>query len=236
MRNAGLRVAAALEGAPGTLNGFVARSHEVETYARDTCRWRQPYTAESAEGQPAVRGEFVQQGGRRFLMTLLGVSAIALGQPEAACPEFPSDDRAHGGETFTLGDWTLIAGAWLATCADGGALWVACSDEGDALTIRMLFPALDAARYSASFGVAGTAVLTTDPLVSDDGSLTLGEADTERLIPLLAAGGELRVALTPATAATTTRDLVFATAGFEEALPWLGCSDADACPARSCGP
>lgn len=177
----------------------------------------------------------MRQRRRWFWVALVALPAIAFGQPKAACPGFLADDRAHGGETFTLGDWTLVAGAWMATCADGGALWVACSDVGDALTIRLLFPALGAASYTASFDAAGTAALTTGPLVSEDGSLTLGEADAERLIPRLAAGAELRVALTPAAAGTPTRDLVFATAGFEEALPWLGCSDADACPARSCG-
>ena len=175
------------------------------------------------------------QGRRWFLVALLALSTIACGQPDAACPGFLGHDLAHGGDTFTVGDWTLVAGAWLATCAEGSALWVACSGEGDALTIHLSVPAPDAPSYTVVFDDAVATVLTAGPLGIADGSIALGEADVERLVATLAEGGALRVTLTPAGAAATARDLVFATAGFEEALPWLGCSDADACPVRSCG-
>jgi hypothetical protein len=178
----------------------------------------------------------MQKCRRRLLVTLLALSGIALGQPGAACPEFPADDRAHGGDTFTIGDWTLVAGAWLATCADGNALWIACSDEGDALVIRLLLGDLAAADYTVSFGDGGAVVVSADALVNADGSIRLRTPEVELLTVALADRDTLRVRVTPTAAKTAARDVVFATAGFAEALPWLGCGDADACPARSCGP
>ncbi|MBW6456048.1 MAG: hypothetical protein K0A98_09170 [Trueperaceae bacterium] len=176
------------------------------------------------------------QGRRWFLVALLAVSGLGLGQTEAACPELPGDDRTYGGEPFVIGGWTLVAGAWLATCADGSALWVACSGEGDALEMRLVFPTLDAPTYTVSFADAVSGILTTGPLGPGDGGLVLGEVGAGRLIAVLTAGDALRVTLTPDGDEAAARDVVFATAGFEEALPWLGCGDADACPARSCGP
>jgi len=183
-----------------------------------------------------MRDPVMQKCRRRLLVTLLVLSGIALGQPGAACPEFAADDRARGGETFTVGDWTLVAGAWLATCADGNALWVACSDEGDALVIRLLLHDLAPAHYTVSFGDGGAVVVSADALVGADGNIRLPKPDVELLIVALAAGDPLHVSATPTAATTAARDVVFATGGFEEALPWLGCGDADTCPARSCGP
>ena len=177
----------------------------------------------------------MQQGRRWFLAAPLALATIAFGQPDAACPAFPSDDLAHGGDTFTVGGWTLVAGRWLATCAQGSVLWVTCADEGDALTIRLSFPALDAPSYAVSFTDAVTAVLTTGPLVSADGGITLDDVDADRVIPMLSSSAVLRVTVTPDGGAEAARDVVFPTAGFEEALPWLGCGAADTCPVRSCG-
>jgi hypothetical protein len=166
----------------------------------------------------------------------VALPAIAFGQPDAACHGFPGNDLARGGDTFTVGDWTLVAGAWLATCAEGGVLRVACADQGSALTIHLSFPALDAPSYGVLFGDTVTTVLTTGPHGVTDSTITLGEVDVERLVPTLAEGGALRVTLAPHGAGAAAREVVFATAGFAEALPWLGCGDADTCPTRSCGP
>ncbi|MFU8889455.1 MAG: hypothetical protein ACNA8N_12735 [Trueperaceae bacterium] len=171
-----------------------------------------------------------------LLVTLLSLSGNALGRPDAVCPGFPADDRAHGGDTFTVGDWTLTAGAWLATCADGHALWVACS-EGGVLTVRLLVPALGSPSYTWKFGDGGMQAVGVGPLTVTNDGIAVGEADVERLVAMLREeGGALRISLTPTGDGAAAREVVFATAGFEEALPWLGCGDADACPARSCGP
>lgn len=177
----------------------------------------------------------MQQVRRCLLVTLLTVSGMALGQPDAACPEFPGSDRSHGGDTFTVGDWTLVAGAWLATCADGNALWVACTDEGGAVAIRLLLPDLEATKLTLRVSDDGTAVLSAGPLPNADGGIALDGADAERLTTGLSSSDALSVALFADGDEAAVRDVVFATAGFEEALPWLGCSDADACPVRSCG-
>jgi hypothetical protein len=79
-----------------------------------------------------------------------------------------------------------------------------------------------------------TAVLTTGPLVSADGGITLDDPDADRLIPMLSSSAVLRLTVTPDGGAEAARDVVFPTAGFEEALTWLGCGAADACPVRSC--
>jgi len=58
--------------------------------------------------------------------------------------------------------------------------------------------------------------------------------DAAAAAALLATGETLRFAVTPDADGTPAPVAVFATAGFEEALAWLGCGTADACPSRSC--
>jgi hypothetical protein len=160
------------------------------------------------------------------------VGCVALGQPERVCPA----SAGVGGQVVPIGGWTLVPGVGLVACSDTAALTVACDADGDGLEVRLLLAPLAAGMNTVRITGGSGAIHATVRAASARGAIALDGADAEVVAALLATGEALRFAVVPDTEGTPVPEAVFATAGFAEALPWLGCGDADACPARSCGP
>ena len=106
--------------------------------------------------------------------------------------------------------------------------------DGDGLEVRLMFPELTSGTTTLRISPGTGATRATLRAASADGAIALRGVDTEVVTALLATGETLRFAVAPDADATPVPEVAFSTAGFEEALPWLGCGDADACPCRSC--
>jgi hypothetical protein len=171
---------------------------------------------------------------RRFHGSLLiataALACVASGPAQTACPTLPG----AAGDVVRVGDWGLVDGVRLVTCGDGAVLTVACGDGDAPFEVRLTLPSPLSGTHTVRMAGAGGATLVTTAMVSDGDAIVWRGADAARLIPLVAAADVLQVAVTPADGATAARQLAFATAGLAEALPWLACGGADACPTRSC--
>jgi len=169
-------------------------------------------------------------GQRRTWLAIAAFAASSWGLSQAAatCPPLAGDAAT----VVRIGDWALVAGPRLVTCRGGAALTIACGAD-ERLEVRLILASLASGTIHLRF-VGDGGALVAPPLASVDGTVVLHGADAERLATQLTAGETLRVRVTAAKGDATPRDLTFATAGLGQALPWLGCGDADACPSRSC--
>lgn len=158
------------------------------------------------------------------------VGGVGLGQSEGACPT----GAGVGVQIVHIGDWTLVPGMGLVTCGDGAALTVACDGAGDGLEVRLMLPNLASGTTTVRISAGSGAIRATARAASAGGAIVLRGVDAEVTAALLATGETLRFAVTPDADGTPAPVAMFATAGFEEALAWLGCGTADACPSRSC--
>jgi len=156
------------------------------------------------------------------------VGGVGLGQSEGACPT----GAGVGVQIVHIGDWTLVPGMGLVTCGDGAALTVAC--DGDGLEVRLTLPDLASDMATVRMSARAGATRATSRGANEDGAIVFRGWDAAAAAALLATGETLRFAVTPDADGTPAPVAVFATAGFEEALAWLGCGTADACPSRSC--
>ena len=169
---------------------------------------------------------------RHWLVIAAAVlGCLGLAQPEGVCPSIAGD----GGQVVRVGDWTLVPGVGLVACSDALALAVACDGGGDGLEVRLLLSSLAPGMNTVRITGAGGATRATARAASADGAIVLRGVDAEAVAALLATGEALRFAVASDGDGTPVLEGVFATSRFAEALPWLGCDDADACPVRSCG-
>jgi hypothetical protein len=170
---------------------------------------------------------------RRDWLVIAGavLGCVGLGQPEITCPAI----AGASGQVVRIGDWTLVPQVGLVTCSDGAALTVACAGHGDDLEVRLLFPHLASGTTTLRIRTASGAVLAAARTADTGGAIVLRGVEAEAVAALLATGEALRFTVTPDADDAPAPVALFATAGFEEALPWLGCGAADACPSRSCG-
>lgn len=160
---------------------------------------------------------------------VLATTSIGLADADAVCPPLAGDAEAG----VRIGAWALLAGPRLVTCGDGAALMVACGSD-ERLEVRLILAASVSGTTHLRFAANEEAALVTQRMAWGDGALVLRGADADRLVAQMTAGGALRVRVTAEEGDPPPHDLIFATAGLVDALPWLGCGDADACPARSC--
>ncbi len=158
------------------------------------------------------------------------VGCVGLGQPDRVCPATAGVD----GRAVDIGDWTLVPGVGLVACSEGAALTVACEVDGDGLEVRLTFPGLAPGTTTVSVSAGSGPNRATARAASADGAIVLRGVDAEAIAALLATVETLRFAVTPDAEGSPAPAAVFTTAGFEEALRWLGCGTADACPSRSC--
>ena len=159
------------------------------------------------------------------------VGCVGLAQTAGVCPVV----AGVGDKVVHVGDWTLLPGVGLVACSDAVALTVACVGDGDGLEVRLTFPDLASGMTTVRITGDAGAIRATARAASAGGAIVVRGVDAEVVAALLASGEALRFAVASDADANPVPEAVFATAGFAEALPWLGCDDADACPARSCG-
>lgn len=143
---------------------------------------------------------------------------------------------ARAVDDVRIGDWLLVDGERLVARAVDGVITVACAPDGRTVAIGIGMQPLEVAAVTLRFETEGREPIVTEarPVVAAAVELTIFTDDP--LLALLAAAQTLTIALTPSGAADPAVVLRVPSAGFAEALPWLGCGVVDGCPARRCGP
>lgn len=157
-----------------------------------------------------------------------------LGFHGGSAPRITTD--AHPVDVVRIGDWVLADGERLIAHAVDGVVIVACTPDRQAVVVSIGIQELEVAAVTLRFEAEGREPIVTEarPVVAAAVDLTIATDDP--LLALLAAAETLTITLTPSGAARAAVILRVPSAGFAEALPWLGCGSDDGCPVRRCGP
>jgi hypothetical protein len=133
-----------------------------------------------------------------------------------------------------IGDWTLVDGKRLVTDDGDASLSIACGGGGNDVVIELALTGAAATVYDVRLTPSSAESIVVAGRLTPDGAISFDDAAEDRLLELLAMHGELAIALHARAADADGMSFRFATAGFGDAFPWLGCGVSDTCGVRSC--